>query len=191
MQRSQSCHWSLWKFKVWTHFLSFLTASHLFHLLICSEEKLFARTIVMFEPVILLNIYPAFPKRGHTIHGCDLPLLHLLKLSFFPYRVSKNSSQMKWCYFMLKVKEKFYRQINFKLLYHSENFEICILLHGSICKYSSNEYWHYSVVPNDTRGYGFVKFGDESEQKKALEEFQNATGLGGKAIRISIAVNKR
>ena len=41
------------------------------------------------------------------------------------------------------------------------------------------------------RGYGFVKFGDESEQKKALEEFQNASGLGGKPIRISIAVNKR
>ncbi|KAF5906063.1 tRNA selenocysteine 1-associated protein 1-like [Clarias magur] len=42
----------------------------------------------------------------------------------------------------------------------------------------------------NSKGYGFVKFGDESEQKKALEEFQNATGLGGKAIRISIAVNK-
>lgn len=36
-----------------------------------------------------------------------------------------------------------------------------------------------------------MKFGDESEQKKALEEFQNASGLGGKPIRISIAVNKR
>ncbi|XP_036375054.1 tRNA selenocysteine 1-associated protein 1-like [Megalops cyprinoides] len=42
----------------------------------------------------------------------------------------------------------------------------------------------------NSRGYGFVKFGDENEQKKALEEFQNATGLGGKPIRISIAVNK-
>ncbi|KAG5286816.1 hypothetical protein AALO_G00019100 [Alosa alosa] len=42
----------------------------------------------------------------------------------------------------------------------------------------------------NSRGYGFVKFGDESEQKKALEEFQNASGLGGKPIRISIAVNK-
>lgn len=40
------------------------------------------------------------------------------------------------------------------------------------------------------RGYGFVKFSDENEQKKALEEFQNASGLGGKSIRISIAVNK-
>uniref|UniRef100_A0A8C9VRZ8 tRNA selenocysteine-associated protein 1 n=1 Tax=Scleropages formosus TaxID=113540 RepID=A0A8C9VRZ8_SCLFO len=42
----------------------------------------------------------------------------------------------------------------------------------------------------NSRGYGFVKFTDENEQKKALEEFQNATGLGGKPIRISIAVNK-
>lgn len=76
---------------------------------------------------VLLNIYPAFPKRGHTIHGCDLPLLHLLKLWFFPHRVSKSSSQMKWCYFMLKVKEKFYRQINFKLfLPFFANFEIWI-----------------------------------------------------------------
>ncbi|XP_016386433.1 tRNA selenocysteine 1-associated protein 1-like isoform X1 [Sinocyclocheilus rhinocerous] len=42
----------------------------------------------------------------------------------------------------------------------------------------------------NSRGYGFVKFSDENEQKKALEEFQNASGLGGKPIRISIAVNK-
>ncbi|XP_030630131.1 tRNA selenocysteine 1-associated protein 1-like isoform X1 [Chanos chanos] len=42
----------------------------------------------------------------------------------------------------------------------------------------------------NSKGYGFVKFGDESEQKKALEEFQNASGLGGKPIRISIAINK-
>lgn len=42
----------------------------------------------------------------------------------------------------------------------------------------------------NSKGYGFVKFSDENEQKKALEEFQNASGLGGKPIRISIAVNK-
>ncbi|XP_023682085.1 tRNA selenocysteine 1-associated protein 1-like [Paramormyrops kingsleyae] len=42
----------------------------------------------------------------------------------------------------------------------------------------------------NSRGYGFVKFGDENEQRKALEECQNASGLGGKPIRISIAVNK-
>ncbi|XP_036377448.1 tRNA selenocysteine 1-associated protein 1-like [Megalops cyprinoides] len=42
----------------------------------------------------------------------------------------------------------------------------------------------------NSRGYGFVKFSDEKEQKKALEECQNAKGLGTKPIRISIAVNK-
>uniref|UniRef100_A0A6Q2X4T1 tRNA selenocysteine-associated protein 1 n=1 Tax=Esox lucius TaxID=8010 RepID=A0A6Q2X4T1_ESOLU len=42
----------------------------------------------------------------------------------------------------------------------------------------------------NSRGYGFIKFGDENEQKKAIEECQNASGLGTKPIRISIAVNK-
>ncbi|MBN3298969.1 TSP1L protein, partial [Amia calva] len=42
----------------------------------------------------------------------------------------------------------------------------------------------------NSRGYGFVKFSDENEQKKAMEECQNASGLGGKPIRISIAVAK-
>uniref|UniRef100_W5N6H4 tRNA selenocysteine-associated protein 1 n=1 Tax=Lepisosteus oculatus TaxID=7918 RepID=W5N6H4_LEPOC len=42
----------------------------------------------------------------------------------------------------------------------------------------------------NSRGYGFVKFSDEKEQRKAMEECQNATGLGGKPIRISIAVAK-
>uniref|UniRef100_A0A1A8RY99 tRNA selenocysteine-associated protein 1 n=1 Tax=Nothobranchius rachovii TaxID=451742 RepID=A0A1A8RY99_9TELE len=40
-----------------------------------------------------------------------------------------------------------------------------------------------------SRGYGFVKFGDESEQKKAIEECQG-TVLGGKPLRLSIAVAK-
>lgn len=39
------------------------------------------------------------------------------------------------------------------------------------------------------RGYGFVKFGEESEQKKAIEECQG-TMLGGKPLRLSIAVAK-
>ncbi|XP_062338281.1 tRNA selenocysteine 1-associated protein 1-like [Osmerus eperlanus] len=42
----------------------------------------------------------------------------------------------------------------------------------------------------NSRGYGFVKFGDENEQKKSIEECQNSSGLGGKPIRLSIAVNK-
>ncbi|KAG7526733.1 tRNA selenocysteine 1-associated 1-like isoform X1 [Solea senegalensis] len=40
-----------------------------------------------------------------------------------------------------------------------------------------------------SRGYGFVKFGDETEQKKAIEECQG-TMLGGKPLRLSIAVAK-
>ncbi|TNN51360.1 tRNA selenocysteine 1-associated protein 1-like [Liparis tanakae] len=39
------------------------------------------------------------------------------------------------------------------------------------------------------RGYGFVKFGEEGEQKKAIEECQG-TMLGGKPLRLSIAVAK-
>uniref|UniRef100_A0A3B4B2T6 tRNA selenocysteine-associated protein 1 n=1 Tax=Periophthalmus magnuspinnatus TaxID=409849 RepID=A0A3B4B2T6_9GOBI len=41
-----------------------------------------------------------------------------------------------------------------------------------------------------SRGYGFVKFGDENEQKKAIEECQG-TMLAGKPLRLSIAVAKR
>lgn len=40
------------------------------------------------------------------------------------------------------------------------------------------------------RGYGFVKFGEESEQKKAIEECQG-TILSGKPLRLSVAVAKR
>lgn len=40
------------------------------------------------------------------------------------------------------------------------------------------------------RGYGFVKFGEESEQKAAIDECQG-TVLGGKPVRLSIAVAKR
>ncbi|XP_075993565.1 tRNA selenocysteine 1-associated protein 1-like isoform X2 [Genypterus blacodes] len=40
-----------------------------------------------------------------------------------------------------------------------------------------------------SRGYGFVKFGEEGEQKKAIEECQG-TMLGGKPLRLSIAVAK-
>ncbi|XP_053739616.1 tRNA selenocysteine 1-associated protein 1-like isoform X1 [Synchiropus splendidus] len=40
-----------------------------------------------------------------------------------------------------------------------------------------------------SRGYGFVKFGDEEEQKKAIEECQGSK-LGGKPLRLSVAVAK-
>ncbi|XP_038653054.1 tRNA selenocysteine 1-associated protein 1-like isoform X2 [Scyliorhinus canicula] len=50
-------------------------------------------------------------------------------------------------------------------------------------------YATYGKKP-DAGGFGFVRFSDEAEQKKALEECQNSKGLGGKPIRISIAVPK-
>lgn len=42
----------------------------------------------------------------------------------------------------------------------------------------------------DSRGYGFVRFSDETEQKKALIEMQGAMGLGGRAIKVSQATPK-
>uniref|UniRef100_UPI00358E3741 tRNA selenocysteine 1-associated protein 1-like isoform X2 n=1 Tax=Myxine glutinosa TaxID=7769 RepID=UPI00358E3741 len=39
----------------------------------------------------------------------------------------------------------------------------------------------------NSRGFGFVRFGEEQEQKVALEEMQGAMGLGGKPIRINPA----
>ncbi|CAL8321881.1 unnamed protein product [Arctogadus glacialis] len=41
----------------------------------------------------------------------------------------------------------------------------------------------------NSRGYGFVKFGEETEQKRSIEECQG-TVLGGKPLRLSIAVAK-
>lgn len=40
------------------------------------------------------------------------------------------------------------------------------------------------------RGYGFVKFTDELEQKRALTECQGAIGLGSKPVRLSVAIPK-
>uniref|UniRef100_A0A9L0S2G6 tRNA selenocysteine 1 associated protein 1 n=1 Tax=Equus caballus TaxID=9796 RepID=A0A9L0S2G6_HORSE len=39
-------------------------------------------------------------------------------------------------------------------------------------------------------GYGFVKFTDELEQKRALTECQGAVGLGSKPVRLSVAIPK-
>ncbi|XP_029427781.1 tRNA selenocysteine 1-associated protein 1 isoform X2 [Rhinatrema bivittatum] len=41
-----------------------------------------------------------------------------------------------------------------------------------------------------SKGFGFVKFSDESEQKKALIECQNAIGLGTKPILLNVALPK-
>ncbi|XP_068824654.1 tRNA selenocysteine 1-associated protein 1 isoform X1 [Capricornis sumatraensis] len=41
-----------------------------------------------------------------------------------------------------------------------------------------------------SKGYGFVKFTDELEQKRALTECQGAIGLGSKPVRLSVAIPK-
>lgn len=42
-----------------------------------------------------------------------------------------------------------------------------------------------------SRGFGFVRFGSEDEQQRALNEMQSATGLGGRSLRVSIATPKK
>ncbi|XP_046840238.1 tRNA selenocysteine 1-associated protein 1-like [Xenia sp. Carnegie-2017] len=42
-----------------------------------------------------------------------------------------------------------------------------------------------------SRGYGFVRFGEESEQKRAMIEMQGIRGCGGKPIRVSVATPKK
>ena len=41
------------------------------------------------------------------------------------------------------------------------------------------------------RGYGFVRFTDESEHRRAMSEMQGAVGCGGKPLRVSAATPKR
>lgn len=50
------------------------------------------------------------------------------------------------------------------------------------------------VVLNEegaSRGYGFVRFEDQDEQKRAMIEMQGHRGLGGKPIRVSPAQHKK
>uniref|UniRef100_A0A646QD93 tRNA selenocysteine-associated protein 1 n=1 Tax=Hemiscolopendra marginata TaxID=943146 RepID=A0A646QD93_9MYRI len=42
-----------------------------------------------------------------------------------------------------------------------------------------------------SRGFGFIRFADESDQQQALIQMQGYTGLGTKPIRISLATQKR
>ncbi|XP_028406285.1 tRNA selenocysteine 1-associated protein 1-like [Dendronephthya gigantea] len=42
-----------------------------------------------------------------------------------------------------------------------------------------------------SRGYGFVRFTSENEQKRAMIEMQGVRGCGGKAIRVSVATPKK
>lgn len=41
------------------------------------------------------------------------------------------------------------------------------------------------------RGYGFVRFSDEGDMMRALQDCQNAPGLGGKRIRLTLGISKR
>ena len=41
------------------------------------------------------------------------------------------------------------------------------------------------------RGYGFVRFSDEIEHRKAMIEMQGAVGCGSKPLRVSAATPKR
>uniref|UniRef100_A0A8D0HJH3 tRNA selenocysteine-associated protein 1 n=1 Tax=Sphenodon punctatus TaxID=8508 RepID=A0A8D0HJH3_SPHPU len=42
-----------------------------------------------------------------------------------------------------------------------------------------------------SRGYGFVRFGEEGDMMRALQDCQNAPGLGGKRIRLTLGISKR
>ncbi|XP_032078422.1 tRNA selenocysteine 1-associated protein 1-like isoform X1 [Thamnophis elegans] len=42
-----------------------------------------------------------------------------------------------------------------------------------------------------SRGYGFVRFSDEGDMMRALQDCQNAPGLGGKRIRLTLGISKR
>ena len=41
-----------------------------------------------------------------------------------------------------------------------------------------------------SRGYGFVRFGDKTDQGSALREMTGYLGLGANPIRVSMAVQK-
>lgn len=41
-----------------------------------------------------------------------------------------------------------------------------------------------------SKGFGFIRFGNETEQQTALTTMQGIAGLGGKPIKVSIAVQK-
>lgn len=42
-----------------------------------------------------------------------------------------------------------------------------------------------------SKGFGFVRFSEETEQQKALIEMQHSSGIGRKQIRVSLATPKR
>ena len=42
-----------------------------------------------------------------------------------------------------------------------------------------------------TKGYGFVRFSEETDQQRALIEMQHTSGIGRKPIRVSLATPRR
>ena len=42
-----------------------------------------------------------------------------------------------------------------------------------------------------SKGFGFVRFSEETEQQKALIEMQHCAGIGRKMIRVSLATPKK
>jgi len=56
-----------------------------------------------------------------------------------------------------------------------------------------SERFLFSVVLDDSgfsKGFGFIRFGNEQEQQTAMTSMMGVSGLGGKPIKVSIAVQK-
>lgn len=74
----------------------------------------------------------------------------------------------------------------------SDDIDDYALFKGFADRYPS---CHTAKVVLDSRGlskgYGFVRFGEETDQQKALIEMQHTTGLGRNPIRVSLATPKR
>lgn len=100
-----------------------------------------------------------------------------------PHRFKLNSNQIKDCpkkEFSLFVGEL------------SEEVDDYVLFRAFVKKYPS---CHTAKVVLDSRGvskgYGFVRFSEETEQQKALIEMQHTIGLGRKPIRVCLATPKK
>ncbi|KAL3219554.1 hypothetical protein MRX96_030313 [Rhipicephalus microplus] len=62
------------------------------------------------------------------------------------------------------------------------------------CTDANNELQRAKVVLDESgksRGYGFVRFGDQEEHQQALEVMNGFEGLGGKALRVSSATPQK
>lgn len=100
-----------------------------------------------------------------------------------PHRFKLNSNQVRDCpkkEFSLFVGEL------------SEEVDDYALFRAFVKKYSS---CHTAKVVLDSRGmskgYGFVRFSEETDQQKALIEMQHTIGLGRKPMRVSLATPKK